>query len=85
MVLTFEQIKKLLPQRFPFLMLDRITEYMPDKKIIGVKNGTNQNNHTNFENLWNLAADTSSFCRRTLIAQTAWISIRSIAAAPVIM
>ena len=40
MILTFEQIKKLLPQRFPFLMLDRITEYMPDKKIIGVKNVT---------------------------------------------
>lgn len=40
MILDFEQIKRLLPQRFPFLMLDKITEYVPDKKIIGIKNIT---------------------------------------------
>jgi len=40
MVLNFEQIKALLPQRFPFLMLDRITEYEEDKRIVGIKNIT---------------------------------------------
>ena len=40
MVLNFEQIKALLPQRFPFLMLDRITDYEPEKRIIGMKNVT---------------------------------------------
>jgi len=38
MVLTFEQIKELLPQRFPFLMLDKITEYETDKRIVAIKN-----------------------------------------------
>ena len=40
MVLNFEQIKKLIPQRFPFLMLDKVTEYEEGKKILGVKNIT---------------------------------------------
>jgi 3-hydroxyacyl-[acyl-carrier-protein] dehydratase len=40
MILGFEQIKELLPQRFPFLMLDRIIEYEPGKKIAGIKNVT---------------------------------------------
>jgi len=40
MILNFEQIKELLPQRFPFLMLDRITEYEEDKRIVGIKNIT---------------------------------------------
>jgi len=40
MILNFEQIKELLPQRFPFLMLDRITEYEAEKKIVGIKNVT---------------------------------------------
>ena len=40
MILNFEEIKKLLPQRFPFLMVDRITEYEPEKRIVGIKNVT---------------------------------------------
>ena len=40
MILNFEQIKELLPQRFPFLMLDRITEYEAEKRIVGIKNIT---------------------------------------------
>ena len=40
MVLNFEQIKKLLPQRFPFLLLDKIIDYEPNKRIKGIKNIT---------------------------------------------
>ncbi len=40
MVLNFEQIKKLLPQRFPFLMIDKIIEFEPGKRIISIKNIT---------------------------------------------
>ncbi|MBN2374025.1 3-hydroxyacyl-ACP dehydratase FabZ [bacterium] len=40
MVLNFEEIKKLLPQRFPFLMLDRIIDYEYEKRIVGIKNVT---------------------------------------------
>ena len=40
MTLNFEQIKELLPQRFPFLMLDRIAEFQAKKRIIGIKNIT---------------------------------------------
>ncbi len=38
MQLDFEEIKKLVPQRFPFIMIDRITDLEPDKYAIAVKN-----------------------------------------------
>lgn len=38
MQLDFEEIKKLLPQRFPFLMIDRVLELEPEKRIVAVKN-----------------------------------------------
>ena len=31
-------IEKILPHRYPFLLVDRITEFEIDKRIIGVKN-----------------------------------------------
>ena len=34
------EIMKLLPHRYPFLLVDRITEIEPDKKIVGLKNVT---------------------------------------------
>jgi 3-hydroxyacyl-[acyl-carrier-protein] dehydratase len=36
--LDFEDIKKLIPQRFPFIMIDRILELEPGKKAVSVKN-----------------------------------------------
>lgn len=33
-----EEIKKILPQRFPFLMLDRVLELEPGKKVTAIKN-----------------------------------------------
>ncbi len=38
MQLDFEEIKKLIPQRFPFIMIDKIVELEPGKKAIAVKN-----------------------------------------------
>src|SRR3989338_8922305 len=38
--LTFEQIKEIIPQRFPFLMLDRVTELVPGKRVVAKKNVT---------------------------------------------
>lgn len=33
-------IEKILPHRYPFLFVDRITELEPDKRIVGIKNVT---------------------------------------------
>jgi 3-hydroxyacyl-[acyl-carrier-protein] dehydratase len=38
MQLDFEQIKELIPQRYPFIMLDRVLEIVPGKYAIAIKN-----------------------------------------------
>lgn len=38
--LDFEQIKQIIPQRFPFLMLDRVIHIEPGKRVVGLKNLT---------------------------------------------
>ena len=38
--LDFEQIKQIIPQRFPFLMLDRVVEIEPGVRVVGIKNLT---------------------------------------------
>jgi 3-hydroxyacyl-[acyl-carrier-protein] dehydratase len=38
MQLDFEHIKELIPQRFPFIMIDRVLEIEPGKYAIAVKN-----------------------------------------------
>jgi 3-hydroxyacyl-[acyl-carrier-protein] dehydratase len=40
MQLNFEQVKKLLPQRYPYLMVDKVLELEPGKSIVAVKNVT---------------------------------------------
>ncbi|HEV8130436.1 MAG TPA: 3-hydroxyacyl-ACP dehydratase FabZ [Acidobacteriota bacterium] len=37
---SLERILELLPHRYPFLLVDRILEWEPGKKIIGIKNVT---------------------------------------------
>jgi len=39
-MLDVTEIMKLLPHRYPFLLVDRITEIDPGKKIVGLKNVT---------------------------------------------
>jgi beta-hydroxyacyl-ACP dehydratase FabZ len=38
--ITYKEIIKLLPHRYPFLLVDRITELDPGKKAVGIKNVT---------------------------------------------
>ena len=38
MQLDFEEIKKFIPQRFPFLMIDKVVELEPGKHAIAMKN-----------------------------------------------
>jgi 3-hydroxyacyl-[acyl-carrier-protein] dehydratase len=39
-MMDISEIQDLLPHRYPFLLIDRITELEPDKKIAGFKNVT---------------------------------------------
>ncbi|UCF56955.1 MAG: 3-hydroxyacyl-ACP dehydratase FabZ [Deltaproteobacteria bacterium] len=36
--LSYEDIIKILPHRYPFLLVDRITELEPGKRVVGIKN-----------------------------------------------
>ena len=38
MTLTSDQIKQILPHRYPFLLVDKITDYVPGESAKGVKN-----------------------------------------------
>ena len=38
--LDYAAIERILPHRFPFLLVDRITELEPDRRIVGIKNVT---------------------------------------------
>jgi 3-hydroxyacyl-[acyl-carrier-protein] dehydratase len=39
-MLTVEEIQNLLPHRYPFALVDRIIEYVPQKRAVGIKNVT---------------------------------------------
>lgn len=39
-ILTVEEIQKLLPHRYPFLLVDRIIEYVAGERAVGIKNVT---------------------------------------------
>ncbi|BDA50344.1 3-hydroxyacyl-[acyl-carrier-protein] dehydratase FabZ [Coccomyxa sp. Obi] len=39
-----EEIQEILPHRFPFLLLDRVVEYVPQKYAVGYKNITANDN-----------------------------------------
>src|SRR5690348_13047698 len=38
--LDYAAIERILPHRYPFLLVDRISEFEPDKRIVGIKNVT---------------------------------------------
>jgi 3-hydroxyacyl-[acyl-carrier-protein] dehydratase len=38
MTLDFEDIKKLIPQRFPFIMIDKVIDLEPGKEATAIKN-----------------------------------------------
>jgi len=39
-MLNIEEILKVLPQRMPFVMIDRVVEFDPGKKVVAIKNVT---------------------------------------------
>src|SRR5947207_5076897 len=39
-VLDITHIQSILPHRYPFLLVDRIVEYEPHKRVVGIKNVT---------------------------------------------
>ena len=36
--LDYSAIERIIPHRYPFLLVDRITELEPDRRIVGIKN-----------------------------------------------
>lgn len=38
MELNIQEIKKIIPHRFPFLMIDKVVEIQPNEKLIALKN-----------------------------------------------
>jgi 3-hydroxyacyl-[acyl-carrier-protein] dehydratase len=49
--LDYAAIERILPHRFPFLLVDRVTELEVDKRIVGIKNVSLNERH-----LWQGAA-----------------------------
>jgi len=39
-IFTLAEIQKLLPHRYPFAFVDRIIEYVPEERAVGIKNVT---------------------------------------------
>ncbi|HSQ19573.1 MAG TPA: 3-hydroxyacyl-ACP dehydratase FabZ, partial [Blastocatellia bacterium] len=39
-LLDINQIEAILPHRYPFLLVDRIVDYEPGKRVVGLKNVT---------------------------------------------
>lgn len=39
-IFTIQEIHKLLPHRYPFALVDRIIDYVPGKRAVGIKNVT---------------------------------------------
>ncbi len=39
-IIPIEEIQKLVPHRYPFALVDRIIEYVPGQKAVGIKNVT---------------------------------------------
>ena len=38
MVFDTQEIERILPQRYPFMMIDRVDEFEPKKRILAIKN-----------------------------------------------
>ena len=41
--MTIEEIKEYLPHRYPFLLIDRIVAFEPDKRIVALKSRGHKN------------------------------------------
>src|SRR4051812_30207313 len=41
-------IERILPHRYPFLLVDRVTEFEPNKRIVGIKNVSRNERYLSF-------------------------------------
>jgi 3-hydroxyacyl-[acyl-carrier-protein] dehydratase len=48
--LDYAAIERILPHRYPFLLVDRITEFEIDKRIVGIKNVSLNERHLSHGN-----------------------------------
>jgi 3-hydroxyacyl-[acyl-carrier-protein] dehydratase len=48
--LEYSAIESILPHRYPFLLVDRITEFELDKRIVGIKNVSLNERYLSYEN-----------------------------------
>jgi len=46
--LEYEAIARILPHRYPFLLVDRITELEPDSRIVGIKNVSHNESYLSY-------------------------------------
>ena len=44
-MLELEKVAQLLPHRYPFLLVDRVIEFEPDKRLVAIKNVTTNEPH----------------------------------------
>jgi 3-hydroxyacyl-[acyl-carrier-protein] dehydratase len=73
--LDYAAIERILPHRYPFLLVDRVTEFEPDKRIVGIKNVALNEDH-----LWRGTGDDAALPTTILteaIAQVGAILILS--------
>ncbi len=47
--LDYQAIERILPHRYPFLLVDRITELETDKRIVGIKNISHDEHGLSFQ------------------------------------
>ena len=45
MELNIQEIKKIIPHRFPFLMIDKVIDIKPNEKLVAIKNVTVNEQH----------------------------------------
>ena len=50
--LDYAAIERILPHRYPFLLVDRITEFEIDKRIVGIKNVSLNERYLSQERRW---------------------------------
>ena len=62
--LDYTAIERILPHRYPFLLVDRVTEFEPDKRIVGIKNVSLSERY-----LWRGAADDQPALPPTLLTE----------------
>ena len=46
--LEYAAIARILPHRYPFLLVDRITELEPDRRIVGIKNVSHDESYLSY-------------------------------------